>query len=250
PWHRDQPVDQRPREERRRERVHRKPEHRHDVGEDARVVGLLELHVQRDRIARGRDASVELGEADAEPLALVRLRGGGEPGRALVEPARRPVTGEVPEIGVPVDRDARPDRHARERLEERFAPRQHVPREIRLAVARGEELEIAAGAVAAPHRAHRITVRRRGARPRRAEPRKSAAAVTVSRPPVMIPSAIPAAPAAAENVGMPVPKTTPIVMAISFRVDPSDGGGPATIDRTLHFFPSGPAGTALYPVWY
>ena len=79
-------LDQRAGERRRRHGVHRQIEQRHHVGEDARVVELLQVQMHAHRVfVRGRHASVHLRQSDAEALRLVRLRRGEQPQHARIE---------------------------------------------------------------------------------------------------------------------------------------------------------------------
>ena len=224
-------------EERRRHHGYGETEHRNDVGEDAGVVGLLEAHVDAHGIVLGH-AAVELPEAHAEALGLVRLGRCEEPERPRVEPRLRAAPAEVPHVGVAVDRRRRADGRRREPGEEHLAPGQGVPREVRLAVARQQELPIAGDPVGAhrrtPERASRIT-----------------SPVTTRSPIAIAAIAAAGAPTAATSGGTPLPITPPnAIMRPPFATHDRDRGGPATIDRRDHFRGPGRAGTGGGAVWY
>jgi hypothetical protein len=140
----EQPSDHDARADRRRAERDRQSEDVDHVGEDARVIGLLELDVdlQRGALLRGHPA-VELREADREALGLVRLRRGQHPEHPLVETRPRTRPDDVPQVDLPVDAMSRAHRMCRQRGEEVISPREAVTREVRLAVARGEERLVA-----------------------------------------------------------------------------------------------------------
>jgi len=130
--------------------VHGKTEELHHVGEDARVVVLLEADVHPDGVVE-RHLAVELGEPDAEPLRLVHLGGREEPEHVCVEPWLRPSAREIPQERLAVKAAAGLDRLVREPLVERLAAREGVPENVRLAVARDQKGEVAGLPAQASH---------------------------------------------------------------------------------------------------
>src|SRR5262245_1342317 len=148
---------------------HRQPEDRHDVGEDARVVDLLQARVKPDRLALGGDAAVDLAEADPEALRLVGARRREEPEGSRIEPRLEPASIEVAEVGGSVDPCRRAHGRRVERVEECLPAREGSPAEVRCPVTLEEEPQIAV-----VMRVHPVTPpdgRRDGPRPARAPQR-------------------------------------------------------------------------------
>src|SRR5438876_7248652 len=166
----DEELHDHARGERRRPGMDPQAEDRDRVGEDARMVVLLEHDAHEDGIV-GVHLPVELAQADPEPLRLVRLGGGEEPEHAVVEPGLGPAAREVPEERLAVDRPPRADRLPCQAVEERLAPGERAAEEVGLHVPRAQKGEIAVRHDALlPRAAPRSTSAVRTRRPRTSPP--------------------------------------------------------------------------------
>src|SRR5438128_5003753 len=210
----DEELHDHARGERRRPGVDRQAEDRDRVGEDARIVVLLEHDVHDDRVV-GVHPPVELAQADPEPLRLVRLGGGEQPQHAVVEPGLGPAAREVAEKGLAVDRPPRADRLPCQAVEERLAPGERVAEEVGLPVPRAQKGEVA--------------VRHDALLPRAAP--RSTSAVRTRRPRTSPPVTVPPAGAA---ITPPIGANVMVTTLLSPRTL-ADGSGPPSIARRLHF---------------
>src|SRR5438034_11345728 len=166
----DEELHDHARGERRRPGMDRQAEDRDRVGEDARMIVLLEHDAHEDGIV-GVHLPVELAQADPEPLRLVRLGGGEEPEHAVVEPGLGPAAREVFEERLAVDRPPRADRLPCQAVEERLAPGERAAEEVGLPVPRAQKGEIAVRHDALlPRAAPRSTSAVRTRRPRTSPP--------------------------------------------------------------------------------
>jgi len=199
------------------------------------VVRLLEVHVEAQGIAVGADATVELRKSHAEPLGLVRLRGGEKPEHRRVQAGFRARAGYVAQVGRPVHASAGAHRLARQPCEELVAPGEAVAVEVGLTVAGEDE------------RQEGVTVRH-GRLRRSTTPISSASArAGRSRSPR---ARVPAGPTPIEREGMPLPTRAANGVAREF-VQAHGGtlevdGGPGRGATFMMRLPLAPPGEAAF----
>src|SRR5437667_1606366 len=211
---RDKHLDERAGEEPRRPSMNRQAEDRNHVAQDARVVRLLEVHVETHGVAVGADTAVELREAHAEPFGLIRLGRGEEPQLPLGEPRLGTRAGEVAQVGRPVEADAGAHRRARQPGEDLLAPGEAMALEVGFAVAVNQER---------PVPLHHGRLRRSTS--------TITSAVSASRASPIASIAVPAGPAPIERDGMPLPARPPSGV---ITMGPDLRGGRYGRGRTTH----------------